>query len=166
MTPQSSKRWSPSTPSSAKVKPLRDCRSTRQNVGSCRVSTNGASRYYWSTCSIITTGFSRCKAALICNIRTHRLCLGSSSGQQRGIACRTPTSSWTRRRSRWNSVTRELDLSWSRLLLTVQGSWRYESKHLTCILGMDLTLCLSLCFVFKIIQTALQKNPKHLKCWN
>lgn len=146
MTPQSSKRWSPSTPSSAKVKLLRDWRSTRRNVGSCRVSTSGASRY-WSTCSIITTVLSW-KAALICNIRTHRLCLGSSSGQQRGIACRTPTSSWTRRRSRWNSVTRELDLSWSRLFLTVRGSWRYESKHFTCILGIGLTLCLSLCFVF------------------
>lgn len=40
-------------------------------------------------------------------------------------------------------------------------------KHFTFILGMDLTLRLSLCFVFKIgrceiIQTALQKNTPNI----
>lgn len=69
--------------------------------------------------------FNCWKATLICSIRTHCLCLFSSSGQRRGIACRIRTSSWTRRRSRWSSVTRELDLSWRRRHLTVQRSWRY-----------------------------------------
>lgn len=72
MTPQSSKLWSPSTPSSAKAMVRRGRRSSRRTAGSCRVSTIGASRYS-STCSVITTAWAvRGKGRI--NMQHHRLC--------------------------------------------------------------------------------------------